>query len=127
MTDTQQRPKILVIEDDIWTAEQHVRVLRKAGYQASYSLDVISGMDQVDSYRPNALIIDVFLAGSNAFTFLHEIRSYADLASIPIILCTNAAETINDYDVTAYGITNVLDKTSMYPEDLIRAVRKVTI
>lgn len=118
-------PMILVVEDDEWLAEQHVRTLAQAGYAADHAPHALAAMEMIDTKRPDVLVLDVFLAGPNAFTLLHELQSHPDLAKLPVILCTNAAETIPAEDAAAYGVRAVLDKTVMLPEDLVAAVKKV--
>lgn len=117
-------PMVLVIEDDEWLAEQHVRTLTQAGYAADHVPHALAAIETIDTKRPDVLVLDVFLAGPNAFTLLHELQSHPDLAALPVILCTNAAEAIPAEDVAAYGVSTVLDKTVMLPEDLAAAVKK---
>jgi len=118
-------PMILVVEDDVWLAEQHVRTLRAAGFQAEHVPHALAAIDSVDTKHPAAILLDVFLSGPNAFTLLHELQSHSDLAAIPVILCTNSAEDIAGEDLEAYGITQMLDKTTMKPTDLVAAIKKV--
>jgi CheY-like chemotaxis protein len=118
-------PMILVVEDDEWMAEQHVRTLHEAGFQAEHVPHALAAIDSVDTKRPAVIILDVFLSGPNAFTLLHELQSHSDLAVIPVILCTNSAEDIAAEDLEAYGVSRVLDKTTMKPADLVAAVKKV--
>lgn len=118
---------ILIVEDDEWAAEQHVRILAAGGYQAEYVTNALEAIEAVDTHPPRAIILDVLLTGQNAFTLLHELRSHADLASIPVILCTNSADALAEEDIAVYGVRQVLDKTTMQPDDLLAAVRKVLL
>lgn len=118
---------ILVVEDDEWVAEQHIRVLATAEYHATYVTNALDAIEALDAHPPDAIVLDVLLTGQNAFALLHELRSHSDLATIPVVLCTNSAEVLPDEDVVAYGIRQVLDKTTMRPQDLIAAVKKVLL
>lgn len=118
-------PYILVVEDDVWLAEQHVRTLVHAGYAASHVDKALLALDAFDVRVPDAIVLDVFLTGQNAFTLLHEMRSHSDLAAIPIIICTNSASDISSDNLSAYGVQIVLDKTVMHPNDVVAAVKKV--
>ncbi len=122
-----KRTRVLVVEDDIWTAEQHVRLLQAAGYQAEYVTNTLQAIDSIDVRLPDVIILDVLLTGQNAFTLLHELRSHVDLGGIPVILCTNSADAIASEDVAAYGVRTVLDKTTMQPADLVSAVKKALL
>lgn len=118
-------PYILVVEDDIWLAEQHLRTLQAAGLRGEHVAHALAAIDAIDVVRPDVLVLDVLLAGPNAFTLLHELQSHADLAGIPVILCTNSADQLPPEDMGAYGVRQILDKATMHPSDLITAVRRV--
>lgn len=116
---------VLIVEDDAWLAEQQQRVLIKAGYEATISPHPIAAIKAIDTIRPDVIVLDVLLTGSTAFALLHELQSYGDTGSIPIILCTNLAAELSIENLTPYGIRRILDKTTMLPDDVVAAVRSV--
>ncbi|HZJ34404.1 MAG TPA: response regulator [Candidatus Angelobacter sp.] len=118
-------PSILVVEDDEWLAEQHSRVLTKAGYKATIVPHALAAIQAIDIVHPDAMILDVLLTGSTAFALLHELQSYEDTGDIPIILCTNLASELSIDDLKLYGVEQILDKTTMAPSDLILALKSV--
>lgn len=122
-----KQPYVLIVEDDDWLAEQHVRTLKKANIRSTAVPHALAAIDSVDQQVPDALVLDVLLIGPNAFTLLHELQSHADLAGIPVILCTNSADQLAEEDLAAYGVTRALDKATMQPDDLITAVRRVLL
>lgn len=122
-----KRPYVLIVEDDEWLAQQHVRTLESAGMRGEYVTHAPMAIDAIDVGVPDVLVLDVLLPGPNAFTLLHELRSHTDLAAIPVILCTNSAGQLAAEDVAAYGIVRVLDKTTMHPNDLVAAVKKALL
>jgi CheY-like chemotaxis protein len=120
-------PYILIVEDDEWMAEQHLRTLAEAGMRGETVPHALAAIDSVDMALPDILVLDLLLAGPNAFTLLHELKSHTDLASIPVILCTTSADEIADEDMKAYGVCEVLDKAAMMPQDLVAAIKKALL
>ncbi len=118
---------ILIVEDDVWLAEQQARVLKKAGYTTAVSPHAAAAIDAVDDVHPDAIILDMLLGGGTAFALLHELQSYADTGVIPVILCTNLAEDVTIDDARPYGVRRILDKTTMEPDDIVTAVRSVLL
>ena len=118
-------PYVLIVEDDEWLAEQHMRTLAEAGIRSDWVPHALAAIDAMDTTLPDVLVLDLLLAGPNAFTLLHELRSHSDLATVPVILCTASADQIAEEDIAAYGVRRVLDKSAMLPQDLIAAVKKV--
>ena len=120
-----KKPTILIVEDDAWIAEQHERVLDRAGYRTVISPHAIAAIAAIDEVHPDAIILDVLLTGNTAFALLHELQSYGDTSVIPIILCTNLASDIAFDDVLPYGVRRILDKATMEPDDIVAPVRSV--
>jgi CheY-like chemotaxis protein len=118
-------PYILIVEDDEWLAEQYKRILSEAGIRTESVPHALAAIDSIDTHLPDVLVLDLLLAGPNAFTLLHELRSHTDLAAIPVILCTTSADQIAEEDITAYGVRQVLDKATMLPRDFVAAIKKV--
>jgi CheY-like chemotaxis protein len=118
---------ILIVEDDDWLAEQHVRVLNSAGYNTSVALHALAAIQIIDDINPDAIVLDVLLTGNTAFALLHELQSYGDTGDIPIILCTNLAGELSVDDLEPYGVKKILDKTTMVPDDLITAIKGVLL
>lgn len=122
-----KKQSVLIIEDDPWMAEQNSRVLSKAGYKTRTVSNGFEAIDIIDKNIPDVIILDVLLPASTGFALLHELQSYSDTGSIPVILCTNLAPEISTHDIGAYGIKRVLDKSTMEPSDVVAAVRSVLI
>lgn len=120
-------PHILIVEDDSWLAEQLARTLGSLGMRVELASHALEAIDLIDADPPAVLVLDLLLAGPNAFALLHEMKSHSDLAEIPVILCTNSADQLATEDVKAYGIREVLDKAKMLPEDIVTAVKRVLV
>lgn len=115
--------RILVVEDDSWQAEYIARQLERAGYRVQVAAHALQAIEVIDQQLPDIIILDMFLPGANGVTLLHEIRSHADLAHIPVIVCS--AEQVSAKQLKPYGVVEVLDKTIMTNADLQAAVRRV--
>ncbi|AHB42444.1 response regulator BaeR [Candidatus Saccharibacteria bacterium RAAC3_TM7_1] len=121
------KPQLIIVEDDQWLAEHYRRVLEREGYEIYHAPHALAAIDLIDDVRPQAIILDVLLTGTNALALLHELQSHTDLAKIPVILATNLADQIMLDDVQSYGVKRILNKATMHPEDIITAVRSVLL
>lgn len=118
---------VLLVEDDEWLAEQQEREIKSAGFNVKRSYYAMEAIQLIDELHPDAIVLDVLLAGSTAFALLHELQSYEDTGDIPIILCTNLANELSLEDLTSYGVKRILDKSLMMPDDLVAAIRSVLL
>lgn len=114
-----------LIEDDLLLAKQFSKILQKEGYRVHHSRYANEAMDAIDAKVPDVIVLDVLLPVTTGFTLLHELQSHQDTRSIPVIICSSV--TISDEEAAAYGVRRVINKTTMLPSDLGRAVRAVLI
>ena len=111
--------KLLIVEDDKNWAD----IL--CGYAAAVGVEaraVVSGgqaMEMIDNWQPDAIVLDMLLAGETAVALLNELRSHADLAKLPIVVCSSA--DVNLEDLRPFGVRALLDKASMRPDE-VRAI-----
>lgn len=116
--------RIELIEDDRLLAQQFTRqLLSEAGWSVHHSSDVVEAIRSIDETLPDVIILDVLLPAATAFTLLHELQSYEDTRVIPIIICSSIAESLSLNELSPYGVIAILDKATVTPESLRRAVR----
>ena len=115
--------KLLIVEDDKNWADILGKFAVDVG--AEYRVAVSGGqaIEIIDDWQPDALILDMLLAGETAIALLNELRSYADLASLPIVVCTNIDVDLKD--LRPLGVKSILNKTSMRPNEARAIFREV--
>lgn len=115
--------KILIIDDDRWFADTIAKTLHGNGWKTYIAPDGAKGIEAIDDFKPDAVLLDVMLPGSTAPAILNELQSHIDLADLPIVLCTSIKS--DEFDLTAlksYGVSAVLDKAHSEPADIVKAL-----
>lgn len=117
--------RVLVIDDDQWLVDEYTRTLAAAGYTVERAGNALDAMETIDRLKPAVIILDLFMPGPNGIVLLHEVKSHTDLSRIPIILISNAANDLKPDALRSYGVSQVLDKATMTPGEIVAAVRRV--
>ena len=118
--------RVVLIEDEPWLAELFAQELQAAGMDVAIAMHATAAMARIDEQVPDCIVADMLLTGSTVLTLLHELQSHPDTKSIPIVLCTNTADQLNEASLRSYGVRRVLDKTTIEPLDIAAAVKAVT-
>ncbi|MBB1523643.1 response regulator [Candidatus Saccharibacteria bacterium] len=118
------KPKILLIDDDMWQSDIYVNVL-KNNYEIKSTQNLNNAIKLIESWSPQLIIADVLLSGETIFTLLNELQSDAYLGKIPVVIITNIADRLSGVDLRAYGINNLLDKSKITPQDILAAARRI--
>ena len=64
--------KILVVEDDRFLSNAYHAKLTAQGYDVRESADGKSGMELLQSFGPDLVILDLVMPGKDGFWFLEE-------------------------------------------------------
>ncbi len=112
-----KRKRILIIDDDKLFAQFIGRGLNDL-FDVKISGDVLSGMDLIDSFAPDLIVLDILMPATNGLELLNEMASYQDLSKIPVIVCSSIAHELNHQLLRKLGVVRVLDKSVMLPSDV---------
>jgi DNA-binding response OmpR family regulator len=78
---------IVCIEPDVVLAKAYKKVFTKDSKDSVVlCLDPQAAIEQIDTKKPDVIVMELQLAPLSGFAFLHELRSYEDFNDIPVII-----------------------------------------
>lgn len=84
--------EVLLVEPDKLLAATYRRAFKEVNLIAEWQPTAQEAINSIDRLRPRVIILEVQLYGHNGIEFIHELRSYPDWQTIPIILLTLVPE-----------------------------------
>ena len=82
----EEAPLILVVEDDLPTAELLTLHLTQAGYKVAHAFNGTEALDKARDLQPFAITLDVLLPKKDGWEVLQEIKSDPKISEIPVII-----------------------------------------
>jgi CheY-like chemotaxis protein len=119
---------ILLIEDDAWLADLYRDVLQAGAHQVTIAPDAPTAIGLFDGAHIDLIVLDLLLPGAGGVQLLHELRSYPDTATIPVVIHSALdpkAQQIDEKSWKAYGVVAYVYKVASRPHDLLRAVNRI--
>lgn len=114
--------RILVVEDTVAIRRIVVHMLRDCGYFVDEAADGRQAMSLLRSQPPDLVILDLMIPEIDGFTICRQMRKSAELADIPIIVCSSrdsksdvvraVSEGANDYIVKPFKRDDVLNRVA---------------
>ena len=83
--------KILIIEDDPFTAKSVSEKLRAAKYQTTEARDAESGLEIAKFMHPDLILLDVELPGMNGIEALKHLKGLPETEDIPVLIISGYA------------------------------------
>jgi two-component system, chemotaxis family, response regulator PixH len=115
---------ILIVEDTMTQAEAIGGTLRKNGHQTVVVANSDDAKTQLQTLKPDAIILDVVLPGLSGFELCRELKDNPATSNIPIVFCSTKDSEMDRFWGMKQGATSYITKP-VDPEELVRTVQLV--
>ncbi|HVL55231.1 MAG TPA: EAL domain-containing protein [Burkholderiaceae bacterium] len=113
--------RVLIIEDDLASADLLIYILQAMGFEATAVHDGGDALLAARAYRPDLIITDIDLPRRNGFALAEDFRRDPLLAAIPVVAVTGCVDT-EARGMTRARFSRYLQKP-IGPEVLLDAIR----
>ncbi|MDO4773753.1 MAG: response regulator [Candidatus Saccharibacteria bacterium] len=117
--------RVLIVEDDPAWAALLERYAARVGAESTVVSSPGQAIVAVDERQPDALCMDMLLAGETGMALLHELQSHGDLAVLPVVVCSGVA--LDSAELAPFGVRAVLDKSRVTPSEVMLALEEVLV
>jgi PAS domain S-box-containing protein len=115
--------RILMVDDEPDQIEFIKIVLEDYGADVQFALNVTAALKQLPQFKPNIIISDIAMPGSNGYDLLQQLRSMPD-GNIPAIALTAFAGELNQQQALQAGFQRHLAKP-IDPNSLISIIAEL--
>jgi len=117
--------RVMVIDDDPDDLRLVQKMIEDGGdFQAILAESGERGLELLETMRPDAIILDLFMPGLNGFAVLEKLRSDAKLSTIPVIILTGADLTAEQHKQLSEFGKRTLTKGMLRERELITSLEE---
>jgi diguanylate cyclase (GGDEF)-like protein len=113
--------RILIVEDDRSQAIFAESILRKAGMTTCMVTDPLAALDQLDQFRPELILMDLYMPACDGMELTSIIREREAFVSTPIVFLSGEQNEEKHFEALDSGGDDFLAKP-IRPKHLISAV-----
>src|ERR1700683_99363 len=111
-------PRVLLIEDDDAIREVYALKLELAGFPVAVAENGAAGLDQVNRFSPEIVLLDLMMPVMGGLEFLQRLKATA-LEQPPTVIIFSNLSTADTLDSTKkFGVSDYWVKSSYTPERL---------
>lgn len=116
--------KILIVEDE----DILVKVLREKFEDNNFTVEIAEEGDKVlpivKKFRPDIILLDIFLPKVNGIDILKSLKEDEDLKSIPVIIITNLDDEERKDEALGLGAVDYVVKSQHPINEVVELVGK---
>lgn len=118
--------RILIIEDELPLREAFALLLKAEGYEVEVAENGRVGLEKVESFQPDVVLLDLLMPIMNGMDFLKaEAKRQSRAHSYKTLVLSNLSDPVTREDVKDYRIAGVAMKADLSPAELATAVKKL--
>lgn len=114
---------ILVIEDDKLLTDLICQKLSKEKFETKVAIDAQEGLKAMEEKRPDLILLDLILPGSDGFEFLTLLRKHPKLSSVPVIVLSNLSTQEDIERALALEVKDFLIKADLGLSGIVEKVK----
>lgn len=116
------RQRVMILEDNVMMRSLLQTLLELENFQVVCpDFPIVDPIKTIKELKPAVILMDINLPNLNGITLMGNIRSFRDLDSIKVIMCSGSDKKSESLDA---GANAYLMKPYM-PDDLITLVKKI--
>jgi len=81
-------PRLLIVDDDVSTTETFAQILTLEGYDVRTAATAESGLREIESGHPDAIILDLRMPFINGLGMLYRLRAGESHRQTPVVIVT---------------------------------------
>jgi CheY-like chemotaxis protein len=117
--------KILIIEDDQLVANVYRNKLVVEGFQVEVALLGQPGLELVETFRPDLILLDLLLPDVPGVEIMKQLRAKPEFEKLPIIVFSNTYLSNMIKEAWKAGATKCFSKANCTPKQIIEAARSL--
>jgi len=116
-----QRPKILLVDDDVDLVTVMRGALESKAYEVIVAYNGQEGLEKAKKEKPDLVVLDILMPVADGFIFADQFRKDPSLAKIPVLALTSFSESLGQ--PFAFDVSEYISKP-IKPRDLVAKVEE---
>ncbi len=112
---------VMVVDDSLTVRRVTQRLLTREGYQVILAKDGIDALEQLQSVKPDVMLVDIEMPRMDGFDLTRNVRSDSRTADIPIIMITSRTADKHRNYAKELGVNEYFGKPYR-EDDLLHAI-----
>jgi CheY-like chemotaxis protein len=116
--------KILIIDDDSFLLDMYSIKFKEAGFDVVTSLDAEAALGQLESVKPDVMLLDVVMPHMSGLELLERLKTL-NLTRPVIIILSNQGQQSDIDKAKALGVDGYIIKASTIPSEVLDKVLEI--
>jgi DNA-binding response OmpR family regulator len=120
---SEHKVKIALIEDDMAIVQMYRMKFEHEGYEVATAADGASGLQLIESFEPDIILLDLMMPNMNGLEMLSKLRNQPTDHAAKIVVLTNMGDTETATRVYKMAADDYIVKAEMTPKQVAERIK----
>jgi two-component system, OmpR family, response regulator AdeR len=120
-----KKVKVAIIEDDIAIVQMYRTKFENEGYEVATAADGMSGLELLESFEPDIILLDLMMPNMNGLDMLQKLRNQPGGRDAKVVVLTNMGDTETATKVYKMAADDYIVKAEMTPKQVAERVKNL--
>ena len=120
-----EKPKILLVEDDVFMVDLLVRELVESGFDVAVANSGKEAAQKFGEFKPDLVLLDLILPDQSGLETLRQIRRKPRGPETKVVILSNIGEGKDMEEARRLGVVDYLVKANFSLPDIIEKVNSI--
>lgn len=121
---TDNKPRILIIDDDESSVQMLRRSFAEAGFEVMVGFDGVEGLDLATKHMPDVIFTGIIMPRMSGFEMMRNLQNNVTTAKIPVIVYSHLGREGDKTTAKELGVRDFLVRGITTPNEIIERVRQ---
>ncbi len=122
-----KKVKVAIIEDDMAIVQMYRTKFETEGYEVATAPDGAAGLELIDSFEPDIILLDLMMPNMNGLDMLARLRAEPAGRDAQVVVLTNMGDTETATRVYKMAADDYIVKAEMTPKQVAERVKALLI
>lgn len=126
MTNENNNPKILIVDDDKFLLNMYSLKFTKNNFQVDSAVSGEEALAKIkEGYNPDIILLDIVMPGMDGFEVLDNLKKNNIAPNAMIIMLTNQGQLADIEKAKTFGINGYIIKATTIPSEVVQEVERI--
>lgn len=121
----ENKPQILIIEDDPYILKMYELKLGLEGYQVKTAVNGRLGLEKLKEGNPDLILLDILMPEMDGFEVLEHLKKDPATKNVPVLVLSNLGQEDHINKAMSFGVQGFIVKSQYTPSQVVETIRGV--
>lgn len=123
----ENKPKILIVDDEKTTREMYAEVFQSNGFAVEEAADGIEGLDKTSKIKFDVIFTGIMMPRMDGFSFMEQLKKNVTTSAVPVFVSSHLGKEDDRQRANQLGAKGFFVRSFSSPADIVKDIKEFLV